>query len=57
MIMNMKKGSLFCLVDPSNGDATDHVLGVFGKLSTRRGELAQFHDIWIWTCGAKVLEY
>jgi hypothetical protein len=30
-------------------------LGLFGKLSTRRGAWAWFHDIW--TCGAKVLEY
>jgi hypothetical protein len=29
--------------------------GVFGKLSTRRGAWAWFHDVW--TCGAKVLEY
>jgi hypothetical protein len=35
---------------------SDHVLGVFGKLSTRReGAWAWFHDVW--TCGAKVLEY
>jgi hypothetical protein len=31
------------------------VLGVFGKLSMRRGARAWFHDVW--TCGAKVLEY
>jgi hypothetical protein len=30
------------------------VLGVFGKLWTRRGAWAWFHDIW--TSGAKVLE-
>jgi hypothetical protein len=28
------------------------ILGVFGKLSTRRGAWAWFHDVW--TCGAKV---
>jgi hypothetical protein len=36
-------------------DVSDHVLGVFGKLSTRRGAWAWFHDVW--TCGAKVIEY
>ncbi len=48
---------LFCLYlwDPSNWDASDHVLRIFGKLSTRRGA-------WPWcrgvcTCNAKVLEY
>jgi len=30
-------------------------LGVFGKVSMRRGAWAWFHDVW--TCGAKVLEY
>jgi hypothetical protein len=30
-------------------------LGDFGKLSTRRGAYAWFHDVW--TSGAKVLEY
>jgi hypothetical protein len=34
----------------------DRVLGLFGKLSMRKGALAWwFHGIW--TCGAKVLEY
>jgi len=37
-----------------NQDASDRVLGVFGKLSMRRGAWAWFHDVW--TCGAKVLE-
>jgi len=47
---------LFCSYeDPLNQDASDHVLGVFGKLSTRRSACAWFHDVW--TCGAKVLEY
>jgi hypothetical protein len=36
-------------------DASDHVLGLFEKLSRRRGASAWFHGIW--TCGAKVLEY
>jgi hypothetical protein len=30
-------------------------LGVFGKLSKRKGAWVWFHDVW--TCGAKVLEY
>jgi hypothetical protein len=54
----MKEGSLFCsydYLDPLNRDALDCVLGAFGKLSTRRGAWAWFHDVW--TCGAKVLEY
>ncbi len=42
------------LWDPLNRDASDHVLDVFGKLSTRMGAWAWFHDVW--TCGAKVLE-
>jgi hypothetical protein len=32
----MKEGSLFCFVLPLNWDASDRVLGVFGKLLTRR---------------------
>jgi hypothetical protein len=44
-----------CLWDPLNRDALDCVLGLFGKLSRRRGASAWFHDVW--TCGAKVLEY
>jgi len=56
--LSMKEGSLFCFVlklwDPPNWDASDHVLVVFGKLSTtRRGAWDWFHDVW--TCGAKVL--
>jgi len=31
------------------------MLGLFGKLSRRRGGWAWFHDVW--TCGAKVLQY
>jgi hypothetical protein len=42
------------LWDPLNQDASDHILGLFGKLS-RRGALAWFHEVW--TCCAKVLEY
>jgi hypothetical protein len=30
-------------------------LGLFGKLSSRWGASAWFHDVWTW--GAKVLEY
>jgi len=57
----MKQASLFCFVlfcsyeIHPNWDASYRVLGVFGKLSTRRGAWAWFHDVW--TCGAKVLEY
>jgi len=53
----MKESSLFCLYlwDPPNWDASDCVLGLFGKLSRRRGAWAWFHDVW--TCGAKVLQY
>jgi hypothetical protein len=36
-------------------DASDHVLGLLGKLLRRRGALAWFHGIW--TCGEEVLEY
>ncbi len=47
---------MFCFVgDPPNRDASDRVLGVFGKLLTRRGAWAWFHGVW--TCDAKVLEY
>jgi len=34
--------------DPLNRDASDCVLGVFGKLSARTGAWAWFHDVW--TC-------
>jgi hypothetical protein len=58
--LSMKEGGLFVLFclylwDPLNWDASDRVLGVFGKHSTRRGALAWFHDVW--TCDAKVFEY
>jgi hypothetical protein len=48
---------LFCLYlcDPPNWDASDHILGLFGKISMGRGAWAWFHNIW--TCRAKVLEY
>jgi hypothetical protein len=48
---------LFCLYlrDPLNRDASDHVLGLFGKLLRRRGALAWFHGTWTWD--AKVFEY
>jgi hypothetical protein len=56
----MKEGSLFCFVlfgfvVMRSTDALDCVLGVFGKLLTRRGAWDWFHDVW--TCDAKVLEY
>ncbi len=55
----MKEGNLFCFVlqlwDPSNWDALDRVVGIFGKLSAKRGAWAWYHDIW--TCNAKVFEY
>jgi hypothetical protein len=41
--------------DPPDQDASDRVLGLFGKLSRRRVASAWFHGIW--TCGVKVLEY
>jgi hypothetical protein len=49
--------SLFVLYlwDPPYWDASDRLLGVFGKLSTRRGAWAWFHDFW--TCNANVVEY
>jgi hypothetical protein len=58
--LSMKEGSLFVLFclylwDPPNQDASDCVLGLFGKLSRRRGASAWFHSIWI--CGVEVLEY
>ncbi len=48
---------MFCLVviRSIESDALELVLGVFGKLSTRRGAWAWLHNVW--TCGAKVLEY
>jgi hypothetical protein len=49
--LSLKEGSLFCLVVM---DASDHVLGVFGKLSMRRVH-GLGHDVW--TSRAKVLEY
>jgi len=56
--LSMKQGSLIvCLYlwDPLNRDASDGVLGLFGKFSRRRGALAWFHGVW--TCGVKVFEY
>ncbi len=46
---------MFCFAVMRSTDASDCVLGVFGKLLTRRGAWAWFHDVW--TCAAKVLEY
>jgi len=41
-----------------NWDASDHVLGLFGKLwRRRRGALAWFHGVWTCSSSAKVLEY
>ncbi len=56
----MKEGSLFVLFwlylwDPLDEDASNSVLGVFGKLSMRRGAWARFHGVW--TFAPKVLEY
>ncbi len=63
--LSMKEGSLFVLFyfvlfclywwDSPNRDASDSILGLFGKLLRRRGASAWFHGVW--TCGAKVLEY
>jgi hypothetical protein len=51
----MKEGSLFCFVAMRSTNASDRVLGVFGKLSRRGAWAWTFHDVW--TCGAKVFEY
>ncbi len=59
--INLHISTIVCFVlwlrDPPTWDASDRVLHVFGKLSTRRKGLhgLGFHDVW--TCGAKVLEY
>ncbi len=60
--LSMKQGSLFvlfCFVLMRSTELgccrTDCNLGLFGKLSRRRGAWAWFHDVRI--CGAKVLEY
>jgi len=42
-------------MNPSNHDASNHVLGIFEKLFTRRGAWAWFHGVW--TCSVKVFEY
>jgi len=45
---------LFCSYEiHRTQDVLDGVLGVFGKLSMRRGAWSWFHGIW--TCRAKVL--
>jgi hypothetical protein len=49
----MKEGNLFCFA--IYWDASNRILGLFGKLSKRRGALAWFHGIW--TCGVKISEY
>ncbi len=56
----MKEGSLFVffllyLCDPLDENASDSLLGVFGKLSMRRGAWAWSDDVS--TSGAKVLQY
>jgi len=38
-----------------NWDASYHVLGLFGKLSRRRGASTWFQGVW--TCGVEVIEY
>jgi hypothetical protein len=57
--LSMKEGSLFCFVfvgmRSTKLGSSDHLLGIFGKLSMRRGAWAWFHDGR--TCGSKVLEY
>ncbi len=54
-----RKVCLFCFVlnlwHPLNRDASDRVLGLFGKLSRRTGASAWLHGVW--TCAANVLEY
>jgi hypothetical protein len=58
----MKEGRLFilfCFVCTyeihQTGMLQNCVLGLFGKLSRRRGASAWFHGVW--TCVGKVLEY
>ncbi len=50
---------LFCFVlylwDSLNWDASDGILGLFGRFLRRRGASTWFHGVW--TCGAKVFEY
>jgi hypothetical protein len=48
---------LFCLYlwNPLNRNASDHILGLFGKLSRRRVASAWLRSVW--TCGAEVLKY
>jgi hypothetical protein len=45
---------LFCFVLMRSWDASDCVLGVFGKVLMRRGAWTWFREVW--TCSAKVLE-
>ncbi len=50
---------MFCFVlywwEPPNWDASDCILGLFGKFWRMRGASAWFHGIW--NCGVEVLEY
>jgi hypothetical protein len=55
--LSMKEGSLFCSWDPLKGDASDHMLRVFGKLSGQGGMHGLGSPYDVWTCCAKVLEY
>jgi len=51
----MKEGSWFVCTNEihQTGDASDHLRGVVGKLSRRRGASALSFMVF-WTCGAKV---
>jgi hypothetical protein len=40
-----------------NQYASDLLLGLFGKLSRRRGAWAWFHGVWNGLCSEEVLEY
>jgi hypothetical protein len=46
---------LFCSYEVTGPGCFRSCSCVFGKLLTRRGAWAWFHDVW--SCGAKVLEY
>jgi len=48
----------FCLYswDPLNWDASDRALGLFGKISRRRGASAWFQGVWTWVV-EEVLQY
>jgi hypothetical protein len=48
---------LFCLYwwDPPNWDVSNHIIGLFGKLSRKRGASSRFHGVW--TYNVEVFEY